>query len=220
VKATVLPVAAVAVFGETATTTGAGADTVTVAVSLRVVSAALRATTWQVAAAPGAVYTPAVVIDPQPLTSDTDQVTAVFEVLLTVAVNARVWLVRDVAVCGVTTTATGAVAATTTAAVALTVGSAWLVALTWYVPVAPGALYAPAPVIVPPSVSTTAQVTEVSTAPVTVASNCAVPPGTSSALAGYSASATVWAPPLGLGSPTSAALQAESTATAAATRRR
>jgi hypothetical protein len=64
-KVVVPPVRTEAEDGVTLTTCGGGAVTVTVADPLLVVSAALVATTWQVAPAFGAVYVPVDETDPQ-----------------------------------------------------------------------------------------------------------------------------------------------------------
>jgi hypothetical protein len=55
-----------------------GAVTVAAATSDAVGSATLVAMTWQLAAAPGAVYTPDAAMLPQPVGSARDQVTATF----------------------------------------------------------------------------------------------------------------------------------------------
>jgi hypothetical protein len=99
--------------------------TVTVAVALFVESAALVATTWQVVADPGAVYTPPCVTDPQPEDSWIDQVTAVFDVPATDAMKVAVPRVATEVVWGATLTETAdAPVLTSTVAVAATVESA------------------------------------------------------------------------------------------------
>jgi hypothetical protein len=103
-------------------TGGGGAVTVTVAVSLRVGSSTLLATTWHVAAVAGAVYTPAALTDPQPEASETDQVTAGFAAPATAAVKETVPPVETVAERGLTDTVTGALGVTVTTTTARFVG--------------------------------------------------------------------------------------------------
>lgn len=147
-------------------TGGALVVTVIVALALFVPSATLVALTVYVPAVVGAVYSPELEIDPW----DADQVTTVFVVPVTVALNCCVAPVCNATELGTTETArVGGEAITVTVAVPDWVGSAVLVAMTTYVPVVAGALYRPDDVIVPPEVD---QVTPVSLLPVTVAVNC------------------------------------------------
>jgi hypothetical protein len=99
-----------------------------------------------------------------------DQVTAVFVVPVTVAVNCCVPPVSNEAEVGLIVTAT---AVTVTVAEADLVVSAALVAVTVYVPAVLGAVYRPLVLTVPPVAD---QVTAVFALPVTVAVNCCVPP--------------------------------------------
>jgi hypothetical protein len=99
-----------------------------------------------------------------------DQVTAVFVVPVTVAVNCCVPPVSNEAEVGLIVTAT---AVTVTVAEADLVVSATLVAVTVYVPAVPGAVYRPLVLTVPPVAD---QVTAVFVLPVTVAVNCCVEP--------------------------------------------
>src|SRR5208283_1296204 len=65
-----------------------------------------------------------------------------------------------------------------TTAVPLLVGSAWLVAITWYVPRVLVAEYTPVPVMMPPlAPSLMLQFTAAFVVPVTFATNVCVPPG-------------------------------------------
>src|SRR5579884_17891 len=83
--------ASIVVVGLMLTATGGGAVTVTVADAVFVASATLVAVTEYVPADPGAVYRPELDIVPP----EADQVTAVFDVFVTVAVNccvAPVWI--------------------------------------------------------------------------------------------------------------------------------
>jgi hypothetical protein len=171
--------------GVTDTLIGAGgAVTVTVAVARRVVSAWLVATTLQVPAAAGAVYTPAWVIVPQEV-PPTDQVTALLVVLVTVAVKVIVPPAATDGVVGAIDTAmAGGGAVTVTVAVARRVVSAWLVATTLQVPAAAGAVYTPAWVIVPQEVPPTDQVTALLVVLVTVAVKVIVPPAATDGVVG------------------------------------
>ena len=142
--------------------------TVALAEADLVLSATLVAVIVYVSAVFGAVYSPALVIVP-PVA---DQVTAVFDVPLTVAVNCCVAPVASVATVGLMLTVTGGGGAVTvTVAEADLVVSASLVTLTVNVPAVLGAVYRPAVVIVPPVVD---HVTAVSDVPVTLAVNCCV----------------------------------------------
>ena len=130
-KVKVAPGAMDALEGVTDTDTGGGAVTVTVATAAFVVSAKLVATTWYVPAVAGAVYAPALVTMPPAAPSWTDQFTAWFVVLATVAVNEAEPPAVTVAAEGFTLTVmTGAGAVTVTVATAYLVVSAWLVATT------------------------------------------------------------------------------------------
>jgi hypothetical protein len=126
--------------GERLTVTTGGAVTVTVAVSLFDGSALLVATTWQVRAVAGAVYTPACVTEPQPEVSRTDQVTAVSEVPVTVAPKVSDPPVETEAVRGAMVTATTGAGVTVTTAIPWLAVSAALLARTWNVPVDGGAV--------------------------------------------------------------------------------
>jgi hypothetical protein len=78
------------------------------------------------------VYTPDALTLPPEAPSLTDQVTAVLEVPVTVALNVNVWQASTAAVVGLIATATaGGGAVTVTVAAALLVESAWLLATTW-----------------------------------------------------------------------------------------
>ena len=109
-KVTVPPVRMEAVAGVTLTAMTGAAVTVTVADPLLVASAALVATTWQVAPAFGAVYRPAAETEPQLAPSCTVQVTDRLAVPVTAAAKACDPPAGTVAVAGVTTTSTGATA--------------------------------------------------------------------------------------------------------------
>jgi hypothetical protein len=178
-----------------------------VAVSLFDGSAALVATTWQVLAVDGAVYTPPCVTEPQPLASTIDQVTASLVVPATLAVNGTEPPTVTEVVCGETMTRMVGVVVTVTVASACTDESAALVARTWNVPVEPGAVYSPVAVTVPPPDSTTDQVTVVIAVPVAVEANVIDSSGSSSTSGGWTLNETVWAPPP-LVEPVLAALQA------------
>jgi hypothetical protein len=98
--------------GEIVTATGdggggaGGAVTVAAATADAVGSATLVAMTWQLAAAPGAVYRPDAAMLPQPVGSRRDQVTAPFFAPLTRAVKATVPPAGTVTAAGETATAT------------------------------------------------------------------------------------------------------------------
>jgi hypothetical protein len=156
----------------------AGGLSVTAAVPVFVVSAALVAVTVTVCVEvmlEGAVYRPAV--DIVPTFGVSDQVTAVFVVPLTVAVNCRVWELVKVALAGLTDTETPpAGGLSVTVAVPVFVVSAALVAVTVTVCVEvmlEGAVYRPAAEIVP-TFGVSDHVTAVFVVPVTVAVNCCV----------------------------------------------
>ena len=119
-------------------------DTVTAAVALFVVSAWLCAWTVSVSCTFGAVNKPDVLTVPVPFI--TDQVTPVFVVPETVAVNCLCAPGVSVAEVGDIETAT---AGTATVAVAVFVVSAWLCACTVSVSCALGAVKIPAALIVP-----------------------------------------------------------------------
>ena len=102
-----------------------------------------------------------------------DHVTAVFTVPVTEA--EKVWLVpnpseMDVGLCVMAT------AGTVTVALAVLLESALLVATTWKVPAAFGAVYLPVLSMVPPPFSCTAQLTAVFCDPETFAVKGCVPP--------------------------------------------
>jgi hypothetical protein len=169
---------------------GGGVLTVTVADPLFVLSATLVAVTvcWPVV--DGAVYKPDAEIVPTvllpPVIASTDQVTAVFDVPVTVAWNCCAWPVLIVADFGLRATEMlggggGGVAVTVTVALALFVVSAWLVAVTTCWPALDGAVYRPAvemvpTVALPPVMVSTDHVTAVFCVPVTAAWNCCVAP--------------------------------------------
>lgn len=154
-------------------------------------SALLVATTCQVPASGGSVYTPAVEIVPPAAPSCTLQVTDLSVAPVTLAVNAIVVHASPAAGEGVTLTATGGGAAVTvTVAVSERAPSARLVATTVQVAATAGAVYTPAVVIVPQPAPGTDQVTEVSAAFVTVAVNATVPPAATDAVRGETATAT------------------------------
>jgi hypothetical protein len=129
--------------------------TVTVADADLVASATLVATTWNVPVVNVAVYKPVEVTVPPPA-SITLHVTSGMGTPLTVALNCFEPEGRTVAVGGLTLTETEF---TVTVAVALLVVSATLVAITWNVPGAAGAVYRPVWSTVPPALSFTLQVT-------------------------------------------------------------
>jgi hypothetical protein len=81
-------------------------------------------------------------------------------------------------------------ALTVTAAVALFVGSAWLVAITWYVPAVDGAVYTPALVTEPPAPSRTLHVTAWFALFATEAVNATVAPVETEAVIGLTLTAT------------------------------
>ena len=110
-----------------------------------------------------------------PPASTTLQVTAVFDVPVTVAVNCCESPVFRDSADGLTATVAGA-AVTVTVAWLHFVESAMLVACTWYVPGVMGAVYRPLELTTPPPDSTTAQFTDVFEAPLTVAVNACVWP--------------------------------------------
>jgi hypothetical protein len=147
---------------------GGGAVTVTVAVSDAAEFATLVASTWKIPATAGAVYRPVVSIDP-PVASNTDQVTARFEVPVTVAANGCVRPTPRVDVRGVIATVIVGAAVTVTVAVSDAAGVATVVTTTWKVPAVAGAVYLPVVSIAPPVASVTDQVTAVFEVPVTVA---------------------------------------------------
>jgi hypothetical protein len=121
------------------------------------------------------------------------QVTAVFELPVTVAVNCCVLLVCRLAELGlIVIDTTGGVAVTVTAAEAALVVSAALVAVTVNVPAVAGAVYNPLAVMVPP---VAVHVTPAFELPVTVAVNCCVPPTRTEAADTFRETDT----PLGLG---------------------
>jgi hypothetical protein len=130
------------------------------------------------------VYTPLALTVPTvefpPLTPSTDQVTAGLLCPSTVALNR--WVIPGVspAVVGLIERFI-AVAVTVTVALALWVVSTTLVAVTVCVPAWEGAVYIPAPVMVPdaalpPATESTDQVTAVLLVPCTVAVNCCCAP--------------------------------------------
>jgi hypothetical protein len=77
-----------------------------------------------------------------------------------------------------------AIEVTVTAALPDFVGSATLVATTWYVPAAAGATYVPPASMIPPPLSCTDQLTRVSVVLVTLALKICVPPAGTVAVAG------------------------------------
>ena len=79
---------------------------------------------------------------------------------------------------------------TETAAALDFVGSAWLVATTWYVPAVAGAVYVPSAATDPPVASCTDHATAVSLVPKTVALKFCVAPTWTRALAGVTATTT------------------------------
>src|SRR5438128_2961520 len=121
--------------GSIAIETAAG-DTVAVATAILVGSATLRALTWNVPLACGAVHEPSCCIDPE----SADHCTRASFVPETWAVNRMVDCGETAASCGETLMATTADAFTTTAAWAEALRSALLVATTWNVPGAAGAV--------------------------------------------------------------------------------
>jgi hypothetical protein len=148
----------------------AGAETVTLAEAFFDVSAALVAVTVYVPAVPGAVYKPE--FDTVPPVAV--QVTAVFELPVTVALNcfvAPVWIDAEVGL--METTTGGAAVVTVTVADADTLVSATLVAVTVYEPAVVGAVYKPEAEMLPPLAN---QVTAVLLLPVIDVLNCCVLP--------------------------------------------
>ena len=123
-------------------TAGGGAVTVTLAAPLLVGSVVLVATTWQVRAELGAVYTPAEETEPQPEPSWTVQVTDATVLPVTAAANMNEPPAWTVAVAGFTATATcGAFLLTFTTLVPLLFTDAMaLSARTWKVPSVAGAV--------------------------------------------------------------------------------
>jgi hypothetical protein len=176
--------------GETATLTATAGFTVIVDCACLVGSATLVAVTLAVAGAVtlGAVNTPLLDIVP-PLAL---QVTAVFEVLLTVAVNCWVAPEMRLEEVGETTTPTPVVGLMITLALACLVGSATLVAVTDVVKVVEKlrAVNKPLLVIVPPSALHVIPRFDVL---LTVAENCWVPPDGMLTLPGEMATLTTMA---------------------------
>jgi hypothetical protein len=86
-------------------TGGGDAVTATVAVALALVSASLRATTWHVPGAAGAVYKPSALTVPHPA-SETDHVTVVVEEPVTAAAKGMVAPTTTLAVVGASATET------------------------------------------------------------------------------------------------------------------
>src|SRR5216684_570067 len=168
---------------------GPGAVTVTVPEADLLGSTTLVAVTVSVPAEFGAVYSPLELMVP-PLAI---QVTTVFELPVTVAVNccvAPVWRLAEAGLIVIDTT--GGVVVTVTAAEAFFVVSATLVAVTVNVPADAVAVYNPPAVMVPP---VAVHVTDVFVLPVTVAVNCCVPPTCTEAADRFRETDT----PLGLG---------------------
>jgi hypothetical protein len=144
----------------------------------------------------GAVYKPPVVIVPvvefPPVAPFTCQVTAVFDVFVTVAVNCCVNPTCTLAVVGAIATVTGGGAVTVTVAEALLLASAWEIAVTGTFPpvgTVAGAVYKPdvltiPTVELPPVIPFTCQVTAVFVALLTVAVNCCVFPVCTLAVSG------------------------------------
>jgi len=136
-----------------------------------------------------------------PVTPSTDQVTPIFVVPVTVAVNCWVVLTATVAVVGEMVTVMvggGATGVTVTMAFAVLVESAFATAVTvtCNAVVVVGAVYKPEVEIVPvcalpPATPFTCQVTPVSVVPVTAAWNCCVPPAATVAEVGEIVIATV-----------------------------
>jgi hypothetical protein len=193
VNCCLLPVSKLGAKGETET--AIGSTTVTVAKADLLASACEVAVTLTVAGVgtePGAVYKPAALMvpHPAPLQPDRLQVTAVFVVPVTVALNCCLAPVTTFGAVGEIETATGGNTVTVTEAD--TSGFACEVAVTETVGGAgtePGAVYSPAVVMLPhvaplqpaPEIL---QVTAVFAVPVTVAVNCCWLPTTSFAIVG------------------------------------
>jgi hypothetical protein len=185
--------------------------TATDAPALLVGSATLVAVTVCPPAVDGAVYNPPVLTVPTvlfpPFTPSTDQVTAVFVVPVTVAVNCCVPPSATIAVVGemVTVIVGGGGVITgvmVTVAFALLVGSALATAVTVTCTdtLVVGAVYRPLLEIVPfcafpPTTLFTSHCTVVLLEPVTVAWNCCVPPEVTLALVGEIVIETVGVPP-------------------------
>jgi hypothetical protein len=161
----------------------ATADVVTLTAALAdfVASALLVTLTVCEPTAAGALYNPAVEMVPTvafpPLTPSTYQVTAVFVVPVTVAVNCFVVIPGTEAEVGLMVKVATADVVTLTAALADFVASALLVAFTVCEPAAAGALYNPAVEMVPtvafpPFTPSTDHVTVALVEPLTVAVNC------------------------------------------------
>ncbi len=174
-----------ALAGVTAMVTGE--ETVTAADADLVGSAWLVATTWKAPEVAGAVYVPSPPIDPPPI-SCTDQATTVSAVPETEAWNLSEAPLCSAAFDGVRAMPIGK--ETETAAEPDFVGSAWLVATTWYVPVAVGAVYVPSAAIDPPVGSCTDHATDVSMAPRTDTRNRCWAPGWTTAVDGETATRT------------------------------
>src|SRR6266536_3396011 len=116
------------------------------------------------------------VLEFPPMAPSTAQVTPVFDVPFTVAVNCMVWVNVTDAARGLMLTAPPV---TVTAALAERVGSTLLVAVTVCEPAAAGAVYTPPAemvptVVLPPVTPSTDHWTFLFLAPVTVALNCTV----------------------------------------------
>jgi len=175
------PAETVALGGEIETDTVPGGFTVTVADAELAVLAWLVALTVTevVEVTEGAVRSPEVEMDP----AEVDQVAAVFDDPLTVAVNCWVPPEETVALAGEIATDTVAGGLTVTVAAAELELLAWLVALTVteVVEVTLGAVSSPEVEMDPAEVD---QVTAVFDVPLTVEVNCWVPPEETVALAG------------------------------------
>jgi len=182
------PACTLAVVGETVTEITGAAVIVTVVESDFVLSACEIALTVTVplGTAAGAVYKPAALIVPTvplpPVVPLTCQVTAVFAVFVSVAVNCCVKLTCTEGVFGLTATVIAGGAVTLTVAAPVFVASACEVAVTVTVPpvgTLVGAVYKPDALMVPmlaapADVLLTCHVTAVFVVPVTVAANCCV----------------------------------------------
>ena len=168
------------VFGDTDASVGAGCSVILADPDF-VVSAMLVAVTITVCALvtfAGAVYSPVALMLSPPEEPLIAHVTAVFVVLLTVAVNCCVAPAASVTAAGVTTTATGGISVTVAVAVFVVsdVVFAVMVTVCWVV-IVDGAVYRPASLIVPPPLDgLTLHVTPVVQPFATAAVNCCVCP--------------------------------------------